>query len=320
MKVKTPLYESKSDGAVVIHSLMIRDVQASDFAAIARLFYETVHHVNAGDYSAEQLEAWAPRVYEPSYWQERFQNLRVYVAEDQGQVVGFAELERTGRIDCFYVHHQRQRCGIGARLMAQIEADAASQQVPRLFADVSLTARPFFEHQGFSVEREQERLYRGVRFAQFLMTKQLTVSEPSTLPDSDLIEQLTEAITENESGAALQWASEADYPLALCTWDYPDTAPLTADQLLALTGHVPDAPIQTVDFLTFFEPATRHQDWYGEAEDAIAHQYRHLVQLLQTELSDLQVFKVGQQELDIYIIGHTRDQHLIGVTTKAVET
>jgi putative acetyltransferase len=301
---------------------VIRDVQASDLAAIARLFYETVHHVNAGDYRAEQLEAWAPKVYEPAYWQERFENIQVYVAEDQGQVVGFAEFESTGHIDCFYVHHQRQRCGVGARLMAQIEADAMSQQVPRLLADVSLTARPFFEHQGFSVEREQERLYRGVRFAQFLMTKQLTASEHSTSPAPDLMERLTEAITgdESDAGAALQWASEADYPLALCAWEYPVSAPLTKGQLLTLTGHISNAPIQEVDFLTFFEPATRHQDWYGEAEDAIANQYRHLVQLLQTELSDLQVFKVGEQELDIYVIGHTRDQHLIGITTKAIET
>lgn len=304
--------------------MVIRDVQLSDLAEISRLFYETVHHVNAQDYSAEQLDAWAPRVYAPSYWQERFKNIQVYIAEDQGQVVGFAELETTGHIDCFYVHHQMQRCAVGTHLMAQIELDARSKLLPRLFAEVSLTARPFFERQGFEVVRQQERLYRGMEFKQFLMAKQLNDSDPSSVVDAGTgsLERRLKTLLEGgpNNVSVLLWASEADYPLALCSWQSQASAPLTVEQLLVLTEHAPNTLVKQVDFLSFFEPATCHQNWYGEEEDKIASQYRHLVQLLQAELIDLQVFKVGEQELDIYIVGHTPDQQLVGITTKVVET
>ncbi|MEO0374069.1 MAG: GNAT family N-acetyltransferase [Cyanobacteria bacterium P01_A01_bin.17] len=304
------------------NALLIRDVQSSDLPEVARLFYETVHHVNAQDYSAAQLKAWAPRVYGSSYWEERFRDIQVYVAEEQGQIVGFAELENTGHIGCFYVHHQKQRCGVGAQLMAQIETDAKSQDLVRLFSEVSLTARLFFERQGFKVERQQERLYRGVRFKQFLMAKRLADSEKSRGLETDFRRRLTEILTGDglDRCAALQWVSETEHPWSVCLWNFQSSKPLTADQLLSLTEHALDVSVREVDFLTFFELATRHQDWYGEEEDAIATQYGHLVQFLQAELINLQVFKVGEQALDIYVVGYTRDQQLVGITTKAIET
>ena len=41
--------------------MRIRKYAARDCASVARLFYETVHAVNARDYTAEQLFAWARR-------------------------------------------------------------------------------------------------------------------------------------------------------------------------------------------------------------------------------------------------------------------
>ena len=37
----------------------IRPYRSSDCPALAELFYQTVHAVNARDYSPEQLDAWA---------------------------------------------------------------------------------------------------------------------------------------------------------------------------------------------------------------------------------------------------------------------
>ena len=39
--------------------MIIRRYQASDCEETAELFYDTVHCVNAGDYTKEQLDAWA---------------------------------------------------------------------------------------------------------------------------------------------------------------------------------------------------------------------------------------------------------------------
>ena len=39
--------------------MIIRPYQPEDCEALARLFYETVHTVNAKDYTEQQLNAWA---------------------------------------------------------------------------------------------------------------------------------------------------------------------------------------------------------------------------------------------------------------------
>ncbi len=39
--------------------MFIREYQSSDCKELAKLFYNTVHTVNAKDYTKEQLDAWA---------------------------------------------------------------------------------------------------------------------------------------------------------------------------------------------------------------------------------------------------------------------
>jgi putative acetyltransferase len=153
--------------------MRIRCVRRVDIPQISHLYYETVHRVNARDYSPEQIRAWAPQVYPDAFWQRRFQRYRVLVAEDGGAVVGFVELGRTGEIDCFYVHHAHQHRGIGSALMARVEREARSCANTCLLADVSLTAEPFFRRMGFHVVRRQIRIYRNRAFKLAVMEKRL---------------------------------------------------------------------------------------------------------------------------------------------------
>jgi L-amino acid N-acyltransferase YncA len=75
--------------------MRIRRVRRPDIPQIARLYYDTVHRVNARDYSPEQIRGWAPRVYPDAFWQRRFRRYEVVVAEDSGAIVGFVELEKS---------------------------------------------------------------------------------------------------------------------------------------------------------------------------------------------------------------------------------
>ncbi|MBN2258512.1 MAG: GNAT family N-acetyltransferase [Anaerolineaceae bacterium] len=135
------------------------------------LYYNTVHQVNTKDYTDAQINAWAPRVYSNAYWQRRFKRYTVYVAEENGVIAGFAEFEPTGHLDCFYVHHAWQRQGVGGLLLKRIEANARQPKITRLFADVSVTALPFFKAMGFRVVRKQKKIYRGQSFQQYVMEK-----------------------------------------------------------------------------------------------------------------------------------------------------
>jgi putative acetyltransferase len=153
--------------------MLIRRVKRTDVPEISRLYYETVHRVNARDYSPEQVRAWAPRVYPDAFWRRRFRRYDVFVAEEDGRVVGFVELSPSGEIDCFYVHFARQHQGVGSALMARIEREARRRRNSRLLADVSLTAEPFFRRMGFEVVRRQTKIYRNRPFKQAVMRKRL---------------------------------------------------------------------------------------------------------------------------------------------------
>ena len=145
--------------------MLVRTYRNRDIAEISRLFYDTIHRVNS--------RAWAPAVPDKSFWKERFKNYNVYIVEECGQIVGFTELGSTGYIDCFFVHHDRQRCGIGRLLMQKIIATAGRNQISRLHAEVSITALPFFLDQDFVVVRESETTRKDVKLKQFEMERWL---------------------------------------------------------------------------------------------------------------------------------------------------
>lgn len=57
--------------------------------------------------------------------------------------------------------------------MAAILTEAGRRHVPRLFAEVSITARPFFERHGFVVLTEQQVLVREVALTNYRMERWL---------------------------------------------------------------------------------------------------------------------------------------------------
>jgi putative acetyltransferase len=151
----------------------IRYYEAGDAPEIVRLFFETVRSVNRADYSDERLEAWAASVPDPEEWHARMAGRRTLVAEEGGEVVGFAELEYDGRLDMLYVRKDAVGRGVGRRLYEAVEREARGQGLGWIFTEASITARPFFEQQGFRVVREQMVSRRGVSMTNFVMEKEL---------------------------------------------------------------------------------------------------------------------------------------------------
>ncbi len=136
------------------------------------LFRDTVRRVNAHDYTPEQIQAWAPDELDAARWATLDQRFTV-AAESDGRVVGFSDLETNGHIDRFFVHADYQRCGVGRALLAAVINEAVRVGIRRLFAEVSVTARPFFERNGFVVLAEQEVAIQGMRLTNFRMERLL---------------------------------------------------------------------------------------------------------------------------------------------------
>ena len=151
----------------------IRSYEAGDTPALARLFYETVNTVNRGDYSPERLQAWASEVLDSEAWHARMSGWCTLVAEKDGEAVGFAELEGDGHLDMLYLRKDAVGRGVGSRLYLAVEQVARKQGLGRIFTEASITARPFFERQGFRVVGEQAVVRQGARLTNFAMEKPL---------------------------------------------------------------------------------------------------------------------------------------------------
>ena len=72
-----------------------------------------------------------------------------------------------GHVDRFSAHAGHQGRGIGAALMRAVAEDAERIGVTRLLAEVSTTARPFFQCHGFVALVEQQVVVRGVSLTHF---------------------------------------------------------------------------------------------------------------------------------------------------------
>lgn len=153
--------------------MKIRLFKKQDTEQVARLFHETVRHVNLGDYSFAQVQAWAPDNIYFRDWEKNCCQGYTYVAEDAGVILGFGELKPNGYIDCFYIHQDYQRCGVGSQIYQAIEKLALNLGVSHLTTQASITAKPFFLHLGFVIVKQQLVNCRGEVFINYLMVKLL---------------------------------------------------------------------------------------------------------------------------------------------------
>lgn len=155
--------------------MKIRLFHEQDAEQIALLFHETVREINVCDYSLNQVKAWAPDNIHFKNWAEICFELFTYVADDEGTIAGFGELEFSGHINCFYCHKNYQRRGVGRKIYSAIEAKANELGINRLYTEASITAKPFFLGMGFSLVREQQVKCRGETFVNYAMEKFLKI-------------------------------------------------------------------------------------------------------------------------------------------------
>ena len=145
----------------------IRKYKKSDSNILWNIFFYTVRNVNIHDYSQKQVEAWAPNDFDPSVWATNMAQVSPFVAEIDGVVVGYADLQESRLIDHFFCHHKYQNRGVSSALMKHILNIGEQQKIQRLYSEVSITARPFFEYFGFRVVNTKEIEIRGQKLNNF---------------------------------------------------------------------------------------------------------------------------------------------------------
>ncbi len=151
----------------------IRRFNLGEELALFGIYHSAIHLVASRDYTEEQINAWAPSSLKRELWIKRIQGINPFVAEIEGKLVGYADVQQTGYIDHFFVSGWHPRQGIGRSLMTVLEAEARRLQVTELTSDVSRTAQPFFKSFGFEVVEQRVPVIRGVEVPNAHMRKAL---------------------------------------------------------------------------------------------------------------------------------------------------
>lgn len=146
--------------------MLIREYISSDCVKLAELFYQTVHTVNAKDYTKEQLDVWATGNVDLKAWDESFSQHYTLVAVERDTIVGFGDIDGTGYLDRLYVHKDFQNQGIASAICGRLE-----NGFNKITVHASVTAKPFFLGRGYKVVREQQVIRNGVSLTNYIMEK-----------------------------------------------------------------------------------------------------------------------------------------------------
>ena len=151
----------------------LREFRIGDEPALRVVFESAIHDVAIRDYSQAEVDAWAPRQFDPSLWARRVQGIAPYVVERDGEIVAYADVQPDGYIDHFFVAAAANGLGIGRRLMERIHDRACELGVSELTSEVSRTAQPFYIHFGFEIVDRHIKEVRGVGIEYAAMRKSL---------------------------------------------------------------------------------------------------------------------------------------------------
>lgn len=145
----------------------LRNYKEQDCEKLARLFYDTVHTVNAKDYTKEQLNVWATGEVDLEKWNASLSENHTVIAVERNKTVGFGDMDKTGYLDRLYIHKDYQRKGIASKICDELEKTFH----PSYTTHASITAKPFFEQRGYTVVKEQQVERGGILLKNFVMRK-----------------------------------------------------------------------------------------------------------------------------------------------------
>ncbi|QZP09919.1 GNAT family N-acetyltransferase [Caenibius sp. WL] len=150
----------------------MRAYRSQDLDGVIDVFIRAIRHTASKDYSPAQIDAWAQA--DRPLWSERRMSRPTWVADVDGRPIGFTDLEPDGHIDKMYVDPHYVGRGVAKQLLLTVEAQARTHSLTRLHSEVSLTARPFFERNGFRVVEPETVFRNGEYLNRFKMAKDLS--------------------------------------------------------------------------------------------------------------------------------------------------
>ncbi|MEJ5111349.1 GNAT family N-acetyltransferase [Erwinia billingiae] len=151
--------------------IITRLYRPEDLDAAIAVFQCAVRGIASKDYDQQQILAWSQ--VDRQRWQQRLNDSKVWLAEFDRRIVGIISLEAVGHLDLLFTDAEYQRRGVATALYRTVEQWARENGVTSMVTEASITAKPFFIHQGFDVNEQQLVQVRGQAFINFKMQKTL---------------------------------------------------------------------------------------------------------------------------------------------------
>ncbi len=153
--------------------MIIRKYKNDDCQKLAELFYETVHKINARDYTKTQLDVWATGKVDIATWDKSFLTNNTLIVEKNGIIVGFGDMENSGYLDRLYVHKDYQNQGIATLILTNLEQNALKNGVFNFTTHASISAKSFFIKHSYHVVYENTVIKNDVELTNFIMKKSI---------------------------------------------------------------------------------------------------------------------------------------------------
>ena len=155
----------------------LRPFLPADAPVLAEIYQASIEELTGEDYSAAQQAAWASLADDVAAFGERLTAGLTLVATIGGSTVGFASLKGADHIDLLYVHPAAAGQGVATLLAEALEKLAGARGAKRLTADVSDTARNFFEKRGYEPQRRNTVSVGDEWLGNTTMEKRLAANE-----------------------------------------------------------------------------------------------------------------------------------------------
>jgi putative acetyltransferase len=157
----------------------LRPFLPADAARCKTIFAAAIAEIAIEDYSEEQCEAWIAAADDQKAFAKHLTDALTLVATLDGESAGFATLKGADLIDMIYVDPEFARRGVGTTLLEALGKLAAARGAAQLTADVSDTAKPLFERQGYTSERRNLVTLGEEWLANTTMSKKLGAATPA---------------------------------------------------------------------------------------------------------------------------------------------
>lgn len=121
-----------------------------------------------------EVEDWASCGDSIEHWKEVL-SVHNYVAalDQEGHIIGFSSMNTEGYLHSMFVHKDWQHKGVASMLLSEVEKMALGYGVHKISAEVSITARPFFEKHGYKMVKEQKAKANRLYLTNYVMKKEL---------------------------------------------------------------------------------------------------------------------------------------------------